>query len=157
MKQIFLFASIALASGLLFTNIYNSLIDAKSWGADIPNSIETARNYFKAVNPGNFFRIFSPLNQILALLVLILFWKVSPSSRIYLGVALLLYVLGDVFTFAYFYPRNDIMFKDAQLDEIYTIRNAWIGWNNMNWLRSLIVLIGLIFSFLALHKTYSSK
>lgn len=157
MKQIFLFASIALASGLLFTNIYNSMIDAKSWGADIPNSIETARNYFKAVNPGNFFRIFSPLNQILALLVLILFWKVSPSSRIYLGVALLLYVLGDVFTFAYFYPRNDIMFKDAQLDEIYTIRNAWIGWNNMNWLRSLIVLIGLIFSFLALHKTYSSK
>ena len=157
MKQLFLFASIALASGLLFTNIYNSMIDARAWGADIPQSIETARNYFKTVNPGNFFRIFSPVNQILALLVLILFWKVSPGIRIYLGVALILYVLGDVFTFAYFYPRNDIMFKGAQLTEIDTIRKAWTGWNTMNWLRSLIIFVGLIFSFLALHKIYSSK
>lgn len=156
MKQILLFTSIALASGLLFTNIYNSMIDAKSWGSDIPHSIETARNYFKIVNPGNFFRIFSPLNQILALIVLIVFWKVYPTTRIYLGAALILYVIGDVFTFAYFYPRNEIMFKETQLNGIENIRNAWIGWNTMNWLRSLIVLAGIIFSFIGLHKFYTS-
>lgn len=156
MKQLFLFASIALASGLLFINVYNSIIDATSWGTDIPKSIETAREYFKAVNPGNFFRIFSPINQVLGLLVLILFWKVSATVRIYLGIALALYVLGDVFTFAYFYPRNDIMFK-AQLTDIGIIKQAWTGWNTMNWLRSAILLAGLIFSFLALHKIYSTK
>jgi len=85
MKKLFLFASIALASGLLFTNVYNSMIDSTSWGTDIPKSIETAREYFKAVNPGNFFRVFSPINQILGLLSLILFWKVSTKVRIYLG------------------------------------------------------------------------
>ncbi len=157
MKQIILFASITMASGLLFANIYNSMIDAKSWGADIPQSIETARNYFKTVNPGNFFRIFSPLNQILALLALIILWKVSPATRFYLSVALILYVLGDLLTFAYFYPRNDIMFKDAKLTDIDNIRNAWLGWNSMNWFRSLIVFVGIIFSFLALHKFYTSK
>jgi len=47
----------AFANGLLFTNIYNSMIDAKSWGADLPHSIETARQYFKSINPGKFFRI----------------------------------------------------------------------------------------------------
>ncbi len=146
-----------MASGLLFANIYNSMIDAKSWGADIPQSIETARNYFKTVNPGNFFRIFSPLNQILALLALIILWKVSPATRFYLSVALILYVLGDLLTFAYFYPRNDIMFKDAKLTDIDNIRNAWLGWNSMNWFRSLIVFVGIIFSFLALHKFYTSK
>lgn len=156
MKQIFLFASIALASGLLFTNVYNSMIDAKSWGADIPKSIETAREYFKAVNPGNYFRIFSPLNQVLGLLVLILFWKASSTIRIYLGIALAFYVLCDVFTFAYFYPRNEIMLK-AQLTDIDSIRKAWTGWNTMNWLRSLIGFTGLIFSFLALHKIYTAK
>lgn len=156
MKQLFLFASIALASGLLFTNIYNSLIDATSWGTNIPKSIETAREYFQAVNPGNFFRIFSPINQVLALLALILFWKVSATVRIYLGLALVLYVLGDVFTFAYFYPRNDIMFK-APLSAIDNIRQAWRGWNSMNWLRSCILFAGLLFSFLALHKIYTIK
>ncbi|MBS1930600.1 MAG: DUF1772 domain-containing protein [Bacteroidetes bacterium] len=125
-------------------------------GADIPKSIETAREYFKAVNPGNFFRIFSPVNQVLGLLALILFWKASATIRIYLGIALVLYVLGDVFTFAYFYPRNDIMFK-AQLTDIDAIRKAWTGWNSMNWLRSLILFAGLIFSFMALHKIFTTK
>lgn len=157
MKQLFLFASIAMASGLLLTNIYTSLVDARSWGANIPRSIETAREYFKTVNAGNFFRIFSPANQVLGLLVLILFWKVSTTVRIFLATALLLYVLGDVFTFAYFYPRNKIIFQTAPLSDIETIRNAWMGWSTMNWLRSLIILAGLVFSFLALHKIYTAK
>lgn len=151
MKDIFLFTSITFASGLLFTNIYNSMIDAKSWGADIPHSIETARQYFKSINPGKFFRIFAPINLILALVTLILFWRVSTEVRTFLGVAFALYVLVDVFTFAYFYPRNDVMFKTAQLTDVDAIRKAWTGWNSMNWLRSFIILVGLIFSFLALY------
>ena len=81
MKLLLLFASTALASGLLFANIYTSWVDARSWGANIPQSIETAREYFKIVNPGNFFRMLSPANQVVALLVLILFWKVFRHSQ----------------------------------------------------------------------------
>ncbi len=104
MKNIILFASITLAAGLLFVNFYNSLVDAKSWGSNIPNSIATAREYFKTANPGNFFRLYSPINQVLGLLALILFWKSDPSARLSLGIAFALYVLGDVFTYAYFFP-----------------------------------------------------
>lgn len=138
MIQVILFLSLALASGLLFTNIYNSMIDAKLWGTDIPRSIETAREYLKAVNPGNFFRIFSPINQVLALVALVLFWKSSPTVRIYLGITLVLYVLSELFTLSYFYPRNDIMFKNS-LTDIDAIRKAWTGWNSMNRLRSFIL------------------
>jgi len=157
MKTVVLFASITLASGLMLTNIYNSIVDARSWGFDIPQSIETARQYFKSVNPGNFFRVFSPINQVLALIALILFWKWSPSIRIYLAVALLLYILADVFTFAYFYPRNNIMFSTARLNDIDTLKRAWQGWSIMNWLRSAMLFVGLVFSFLALHKIYTTK
>lgn len=157
MKNIVLFASIAIASGLLLTNIYTSLVDAKSWGASIPGSIETARQYFKTVNPGNFFRIFSPACQLLALLALVVCWKTSPSIRICLGIALVLYVLGDILTFAYFYPRNDILFKTAQLTDVEALRKAWSEWSFMNWIRSLTGLIGLVFSFLALHRFYQLK
>src|SRR5262245_23462418 len=129
MKNVILFLSISLASGLLFTNIFTSMVDAKSWGSDIPNSIGAARTYFKAVTPANFFRLFSPANQVLAVLALILFWKSSPSIRLYLGVALVMYVLADVMTFAYFYPRNDIMFKDAQLTDVELLKKTWSEWN----------------------------
>ena len=154
MKTILLFISIALASGLLFINFYNSLIDAKSWGSNIPGSIATAREYFKTVNPGNFFRLFSPINQVLGLLVLILFWKSAPSARLYLGVAFALYVSTDVFTYGYFFPRNDIMWKTAELTDTEVLRKAWAEWSSMNWVRSFMLLVGLFFSFLSLHKIY---
>ena len=155
MKNVFLFASIILASGLFFTNTYNSLIDARSWGSAIPHSIAVTREYYSHVNPGNFFRIFSPLNQVLAIVVLILFWKSSPAVRWYLGTAFILYVLADVFTFAYFYPRNDIMFKTGSLTDMETLRKAWTGWNAMNWVRSFMLLAGIFLSSLSLHKIYT--
>ena len=154
MKTILLFISIGIASGLLFVNVYTSLVDAKSWSSDISNSIATTREYFKTVSPANFFRLFSPINQVLGLLVLIVFWKTSPSIRLCLGVAFVLYILGDVFTFAYFYPRNDIMFKTARLTDVDLLRKTAAEWSAMNWLRSLVILTGLVFSCISLHKIY---
>lgn len=155
MKKVILFASACLASGLLFTNVYNSLIDVKAWGSDIPNSIAATREYFKEANPGNFFRVFSPVNQVLALLALILFWKSSRSVRLYLGLAFALYIITDVFTFGYFYPRNDIMFKDALLTETDLLKRTLREWAGMNWVRSLVIAAGVVCSFLSLHKIYS--
>ena len=115
----------------------------------------TTREYFKSANPGDFFRKFSPLNQLLALVVLIFFWKYSISVRLCLGAALVLYVICDVLTFSYFYPRNDIMFRTASLTDIELLKKTWSQWNNMNWTRSFILLVGLFFSIVSLHKIYS--
>ena len=157
MKVLFLYASIIVASGLLLTNVYTSIVDATSWGSDIPNSIGAAREYFKVVNPGNFFRLFSPLNQVLGLLVLILFWKSTPTIRLYVGIAFALYVLSDAFTFAFFYPRNEIMFETAALTEVDRLRKVWSEWNSMNWVRSGLALVGVVFSGRALHLWYVRK
>jgi hypothetical protein len=154
MKQIFLFASISVACGLLFANLYSSLIDARSWGADLPNSIAIAREYFKNVNPGNFFRMFSPVNQALGIIVLILFWKTSPSVRLCLSIALAMYLLAEGLTFGFFFPRNDIMFRNALLTDISLLKKTWLEWTTMNWIRSGILLTGIFFSFLSLHKVY---
>jgi len=155
MKKIVLFASISLASGLLFTNLFTSMIDAKSWGCDIPNSIAVAREYFKNVNPGDFFRVFSPINQLLGLAVLILFWKSSPSIRLGLAIALICYCSAEAMTFKYFFPRNDIMFRDAKLTDIDLLKKTWSEWDRMNWVRTGILVIGVFFSCLSLHKIYS--
>jgi hypothetical protein len=155
MKKIVLFASICIASGLLLSNIYTSLVDAKSWGSNIPDSVAAARQYFKASNPGNFFRIFSPLNQLLGIMVVVLFWRTSSSIRLYLGIALLMYLIGEGMTFGYFYPRNAILFKDASLSDTALLQKTWSEWNSMNWVRSLVLVIGICCSFRALHLVYT--
>jgi len=39
-EKAILFLSITVASGLLMVSVYTSLVDAKSWGFDIPASIQ---------------------------------------------------------------------------------------------------------------------
>jgi len=157
MKKIIVFASVSFASGILFVNIYNSLVNAIAVESDIPNSVIATREYFKTVNPSDFFKIFSPLTQILALLSLILFWKRSLAIRRALGIALAFYFAADVFTFIYFHPRNDIMFMSEKLPDTQTLKRLAAEWSSMNWLRSLLVLIGIIFSSLGIDKIYTFK
>lgn len=152
-QKMVLFLSITVAAGILATNVYTSVIDAPSWGSNIPESIQTARDYFKSGNPGKFFRVASPLNQVLALIALVLFWKSVPSARMFLEIALGCYVLTDVFTFAYFYPRNEIMFINGT--DLALMSKAWSEWSTMNWLRSLLIIAGLCASFVSLDKVYS--
>jgi hypothetical protein len=44
MKIILLFASIVMASGVLISNIYTSVVDATSWGSDIPTPLNQQGN-----------------------------------------------------------------------------------------------------------------
>lgn len=153
MKKIVLFLSITFMAGVTFVNIYNSIVDARSWGANIPESVQTTRQYFSIVNPGTFFRGFSPVNQVLALLALILFWKTSKKVKIFLSAAFLIAVLTDVFTFAYFYPRNNLLMTLSlqNIDRLTTVINQW---QIMNWVRSAILAAGLTFSFLGLSEIF---
>src|ERR1700676_3029867 len=68
MKKLILFLSIISASGLVMITIYNLLVDANSWGSKLPSSILTARDYYRQVDPRNFFQIMAPINQLLILL-----------------------------------------------------------------------------------------
>lgn len=155
MKKLVLYASVAFSSGLFFTNIYNSIVNAANWESNVPDSITATKDFFVVANPGTFFQLIDPTNLILIVLALILFWKKSTSIRLYLGVALLCYISAMILTFTYFYPRNEIMFLSEQLPDTETLKKVASEWGRMNWVRSLIWLAGLICSFLALDKATS--
>lgn len=154
MKQLIVFLSVILASGLLFSNIYTSIVDVKAWGGNIPESIENARAYFRYSNPGNFFRIFSPANQLLALLVLIITWKQFPEVRVTAALVLAAYILTDVFTFGFFYPRNELLFEKASLTDIKNLKQIWNEWRIANWIRSAMLAIGIGISFSVIRRVF---
>ena len=156
MRKIVLYASVAFSSGLFFTNMYNSIVNAANWESNIPQSITATKEFFVVANPGTFFQLIDPTNMLLIVLALILFWKNSNSIRLYLGIALLCYITSMILTFTYFYPRNEIMFLSEQLPDTETLKKVASEWGRMNWVRSLIWLAGLVCSFLALDKATSS-
>ncbi|WP_421944008.1 anthrone oxygenase family protein [Pedobacter sp.] len=156
MKKIILLSSVTVASGVLFANIFNSMVIAVATDSDIPNSVLAAREFFKTANPGNFFKIFSPASQFLTLLSLILCWKKAKHIRLFLGIALICYISGDIFAFTYFHPRTDIMMSTPTPDT-ETLKRLSSEWSSMNWVRSFILLIGVVFSFAAVDRFYSLK
>src|SRR5215472_5179532 len=122
MKNSILFLSIICASGLTMVSIYNTIIDAQSWGSDIPTSIQTARDYFQHVDPRRFFTVAGPVNLILIVLTLILFWKDSVKIRAYFARSLALYAAIVILTLGYFVPRDLILFTSSIPDHIEEIR-----------------------------------
>ena len=152
MKRIILYAAVAFSSGLFFTLIYNSVVNAANWESNIPQSIIATRDFFVVANPGTFFQVVDPANMLLVVLALILSWKRSPSIRLYLGIALLCYITSMILTFTYFYPRNEIMFLSEQLPDTESLKKAATEWGRMGWVRSLLSLTGLVCTFIALDK-----
>jgi hypothetical protein len=151
-RLILLGLSAATAAGILFVNLYNSIIDAPNWGADLPNSLLAARQYFTVVNPGDFFRIISPINQVLALIAVIVCWKFGRERYIAIG-SLVLAILADVLTFGYFYPRNEILFVAPIEASMDTIRLAWEQWSTMNWFRSAMCAMNAVLALTVLVTT----
>ena len=143
MKKLILFLSIITASGLVMITIYNLLVDAGSWGSNIPASILTARDYYRQVDPRDFFKIIAPINQILILLTIILFWKDSVSLRIYFLAAFVLYAIIASLTFIYFVPRDMIIFN-SPVENTMQIRTALSEWKQMNWVRTFLGLAGVL-------------
>jgi hypothetical protein len=157
MKKLILFLSIICGSGLTMVSIYNSVVDAKSWGSDIPASIQTARDYFQHVDPRRFYEVAGPVNLILIVLTLILFWKDSVSLRFYFAASFSCYAEILILTLAYFFPRNLILFTWSISDHLEQIRTASAQWGAMNWLRSALGLAGVLFSFKGLDTYYTTR
>ena len=156
MKKIVLLMSVAVSSGVLFSNVFNSIVIGAATDSNIPNSVIAGKEYFKFINPGDFFKIFSPASQFLTLLSLIIFWKSFKKVRLLLGIALLCHITSDILAFTYFHPRTDMMNSDP-IPDSETLKRLSSEWNVMNWVRSCILLIGVVLSFLAVDKIYTSK
>jgi len=88
---------------------FRHVVDAPNYmGA--PTSLEHARGFYHATNPGMFFRWLVPATQLFLLLALVVNWKPAPGTRWKLAGALVFLVLTDMITFRFHYPRNDILF-----------------------------------------------
>jgi hypothetical protein len=139
------FVAIALVSSamLLGTGLYQSMVGAPNLkGA--PTSLEHARGFYRATNPGMFFRCLVPATQLFLVLALVFNWKPDPGTRWMLAGALGFLILTDVITFRFHYPRNDILFvapltqPPAYYDRVAT------EWAIGNYVRVALILTAVV-------------
>jgi hypothetical protein len=128
---------------LLGTGVYQNVVDAPNYmGA--PTSLEHARGFYHATNPGMFFRSLVPATQLFLLLAIVSNWRPSPRTRWRLVGALAFLILTDMVTFRFHYPRNDILFvapltkPPAYYDRVVT------EWAMGNYVRVALILTAVV-------------
>lgn len=144
LRLVFAAIALVLSAMLLGAAVYESVVVAPNLqGA--PASLEHARGFYHATNPGTFFRILSPATQFFLLMALIANWRPVPVNRWRLAAALALAVSGDLITFKFHYPRNAILFDAplaghpaAYLDEVAA------QWAAGNYLRIAVILTAVV-------------
>jgi hypothetical protein len=137
------------AAMLLGASLYDQVVLAPNFlGA--PASLEHARGFMHSATPANLFRVLSPATQILLLLALVLNWKPSVVARWRLAVALVLGILGDVITFTWHYPRNDILFGAPLTRPAADFDRVAVEWAMGNYARIAVVLAAVLLTLSAL-------
>lgn len=151
-REIVLGATIIGLGMLLGAGVYESFVNAPNFQANVPQSLENFRQFMTVSNPGNFFRIFAPLTQVLALSALILFWKRPEGQRWYLLLVFLLIVGADVITFMIHYPRNTFLFTNPLAESPELLQNAAAEWAFWNWFRVIAIFFAVVFALFAFSK-----
>jgi hypothetical protein len=135
--------ALALSAMLLGAGVYESVVVAPNLqGA--PSSLEHARGFYHATNPGIFFRVLSPGTQILLLLALVCNWAPVPLTRWRLAGALALAILGDVVTFKFHYPRNTILFNGPLTLPAADLDRVAREWALGNYARIAVILTAMV-------------
>jgi Domain of unknown function (DUF1772) len=135
--------ALALSVMLLGTGVYESVVVAPNLqGA--PSSLEHARGFYHATNPGTFFRVLSPGTQIFLLLALVCNWAPVPLTRWRLAGALALAIAGDVVTFKFHYPRNTILFSDPLTRSAADLDRVATEWAAGNYVRIAVILTAVV-------------
>ena len=135
--------ALVLSAMLLGTGVYQNVVDAPNYmGA--PTSLEHARGFYHATNPGMFFRWLVPTTQLFLLLALVVNWKPAPGTRWTLGGALVFLVLTDMITFRFHYPRNDILFVAPLTQPAAYYDGIVREWAIGNYARVALILVSVV-------------
>jgi uncharacterized membrane protein len=127
---------------LLGAGVYESVAVAPNFqGA--PTSLEHAREFYHATNPGMFFRVLAPAVQLFLLLALVSNWKPS-GTRWRLAGALALAILADVITFRFHYPRNAILFSSPLTNPPADLDRVASEWATGNFARVALILTAVV-------------
>lgn len=134
--------ALVLAAMLLGAGVYESVVVAPNFqGA--PTSLEHARGFYHAANPGMFFRVLSPAVQLFLLLALVCNWK-APSTRWNLAGAVALAILADVITFKFHYPRNATLFSAPLTSSPADLDRVGAEWATGNYVRVALILTAVV-------------
>lgn len=128
---------------LLGATAYESVVMAPNYGRDVPESIDVARRFLQRTTPAHYFRVLTPVTQLILLGSVVITWR-SAEVRYPTLAALVVLVLLDGITFTFHYPRLAIMFKGPMPEDAQRLRRAAREWAVGNIVRIALLIAAVL-------------
>ncbi len=139
-----LLGSIVLETFMVYPNIFH----------DAPRSLETTMEFMVVSSPGDFFPPLGFLSWLTGTGALILAWNVKPAWYWILG-SLVMIVCEGLFSMAFFWPRNTIMFMEGiEVHSAAYIRQVAEEFQTLHWLRLAFNAAASVSMFVGFLKFY---
>ncbi len=148
--QIALAVAIVSVGAVLGGNLFDVIVNEKNLTRNFPDSVEHIRRFYKFSNPGHFFRLFTPIYGLSALIALLCFWHVAYGRRWLIIGSILSYALTQVITIVYFFPQNQLL-REGPIDELTTLFTKFATTRTyLDFLRNVLTLTAVVLLLIAL-------
>jgi hypothetical protein len=135
----------------LGANVYQAVVEVPNWSAAVPDSVGEFRACVRHSHPGYFFQVLVPLTIVSLAGAAIVGWNRPRARNAWLLVALGGVVAAEIFTVAYFFSRNEVLFfEQLERSTPEEIRAAATEWHNAHFLRMAMLVAGVVAGFRSL-------
>ncbi len=142
---------------LLGAILFDTLVLYPNIFHDPPHSLETALEFMVVRGPGDFFPPLGFLSWVTGIGSLILCWRVK-SARYWILGSLIMIVCEGLFSMAFFWPRNTIMFTEGtEVHSAAYIKQVAREFQTLHWSRVAFNAAGSVSIFVGFLKFYRHK
>jgi hypothetical protein len=137
--------------------VFDTLIVYPNTFHDVPRSLERAMAFATVRGPGDFFPPLGFVSWITGVLSLILAWRVKPARYWILG-SLIVMACEGLFSIAFFWPRNTIMFTEGTaVHSVAFLKQTAREFEVGHWIRFALGLAAAVTSFMGFLKFYRHR
>lgn len=132
-------------------NIFETFIIYPNIFHDVPSSLERAMDFMVIAGPDDFFPIIGFLTLVSGIATLILTRKIKQSKYWIMGSLLVIFVGEFLFSSAYFWPKNTVMFLEGtSVHSISVLQETAKDFQTGHWLRLSMNGVAAIMSFIGM-------
>ena len=142
---------------LLGAILFDTLVLYPDIFYDVPRSLDTAVEFMVVRGPGDFFPPLGFLSWVTGIGSLILCWRVK-SARYWILGSLIMIVCEGLFSMAFFWPRNTIMFiEGTEVHSAAYLEQVAREFQTLHWSRLAFNAVGSASIFVGFLKFYRHK
>ena len=134
-------------------HLFDIIANQPNWKSGTITDVSNYRDFYVHSSPKYYFILIVLGSPVVCLLALISVWSNGNRIKIFVGASFLISLIVLLFTVIFFVPINEYIFSTSTYDGV-KLKDMVSRWITMEYIRFLLIGLGLVTSILGLEEFY---